>query len=201
MKGEYWDRQVWLVRQKLREQLKKTAAVRKDRTDIERAHGASANASLDPESKEDGISREYRGPKHGPTGYAKDSLDPPLFWSVGGQIATTEDEIDRARACPFASLDKDYRRNACPLREVSPQELAWAIKNGKAELCKFAWTKEVIKRAVRGGRDDSNVITPEEARYSWRREAVKVYAKTEPPAPAPLDDHNGEGTEPAQKPQ
>ena len=55
--GTYWDRQIWLRRQELRDRMRKAAAGDQSPSDIERAHGASSTAPMDPDDETDGIGR------------------------------------------------------------------------------------------------------------------------------------------------
>jgi hypothetical protein len=187
--GTYWDRQVWLDRQALRERLKRSASLPAAPTDAQRALGASKDAPTDPYDHADGIEWKEWQIKTGETKkgyrYGVDHTNPPLWRAVGGKTAITASEIDAARNArreklpPMEQLEERKKAKVAPIREtVTPEELAVAIKEGKAELSEFRWVKRVINKAEPEKRNESGGVIhkaqPEEAEYSWVREGVAV---------------------------
>ncbi|HZW07558.1 MAG TPA: hypothetical protein VFF65_10585, partial [Phycisphaerales bacterium] len=69
---------------------------------------------------------------------------------------------------------------------VTPEELAAAIKDGKAELSEFRWVKRVLTKEAFERKNEHGGTTrqarPEEAEYSWVREPVVVKWKGATPA-------------------
>jgi len=189
--GTWWDRQLWLERQELRERLKRSASLPPKPTDHQRALGASKDAPSDPYNPADGIEwKEWQiktGEMKRAYMYGDDHTNPPLWRTVGGRAAVTGREIiaacnaHREKMGMFES-EADRRKLgdvAPPLREtVTPEELALAVREGKAELSEFRWVKRVISKAEPERRNREHQVVsrarPEVAEYSWVREAVAV---------------------------
>src|SRR5579862_8360559 len=53
--GTYWDRQLWLKRQELRDRMRKAVSANRPPSDVERAYGASSTAPVDPDDESEGI--------------------------------------------------------------------------------------------------------------------------------------------------
>ncbi|HZW07377.1 MAG TPA: hypothetical protein VFF65_09650, partial [Phycisphaerales bacterium] len=89
---------------------------------------------------------------------------------------------------------------AAPLREtVTPSELAEALLARKAELSVFRWSRRVVKPAQPA--TATTPAIPEEAEYSWHREALPVrWQKEAPAAPAPAAPSPPAPVAPAAKP-
>lgn len=201
--GIYWDRQLWLERQELRDRLKKSSLLPPTPTNQQRALGVSKDAPSDPYDHIDGIEwKEWKivsGEVKKGYRYRADHTNPPLWRACvpGGSVKTaiTGEEIDAARNAhreKMASVDAEAERKKsryAPVREtVTPEELALAIKEGRAELSEFRWTKRVIEKSKVERRNASGGVTqsaaPEEAEYSWFRTEVPVrWLKEKPAAP------------------
>lgn len=192
--GKYWDRQVWLQRQELRERLKRSSSPSPTPTDAMRALGASKDAPADPYDHVDCVEFKSWQIKSGETKkgyrYKVDHTNPPMWRTIGGETAITCDEIDDARNAYRKKLpileqgQLAQKERVAAFREVvTPEELAAAIRDGKAELSDFRWTRRVIEKAKPEKKNGYGNITqkaePEEAEYSWFRDAVGVKWKKE----------------------
>ena len=175
--GKFWDRQLWLKRMELREAMRK----RQDKTptDMERALAVSATGPLDPESTAGGIIRtstqplRYEFPRDGDGAYM-DRVNPPMWYAADGSTAITEDEISKKRQVPVSSAPSprgESPKYDTSLRVPTAEELAVAIKGGRAALSKFSFTRTVyLKRDARQqGRPSRDVYE-----YSWFRSDVPV---------------------------
>lgn len=187
--GKYWDRQVWLQRQELRDRLKRSTSLSPVPTDAMRALGASKDAPADPYDHVDCIEFKSWQIKSGEVKkgyrYKVDHANPPMWRAIGGETAITCDEIDAARNAYRKKLSileqgrEAQKVRVAAFREVvAPEELAVAIRDGKAELSDFRWTRRVIEKAKPEKKNSSGGVTqkaePEEAEYSWFRDAVVV---------------------------
>lgn len=199
--GTYWDRQVWLQRQELRDRLKRSSSLPPTPTDAQRALGASKDAPADPNDPADGIKLRKWIVKTGETKkgyfYGVDRTNAPMWRAIGGETAVTGDEIVNARNAHREKMTTseriaDSKANGpgpASYREVvTPEELAVAIRDGRAELSNFRWTRRVIEKAKIERRNSIGGVTqraePEEAEYSWFREEVPVrWLKEKPAAP------------------
>ncbi|MDP1662090.1 MAG: hypothetical protein Q8L55_09260 [Phycisphaerales bacterium] len=197
--GTYWDRQLWLERQELRDRLKKSSLLPPTPTNHQRALGVSKDAPSDPYDHIDGIEwKEWKivsGEVKKGYRYRADHTNPPLWRAVGGKACITAVELDDARNAHRKKLSVAEQGAAAkdapvaPFREVvTAEELAQAIKDGKAELSEFRWTKRVIEKSKIERRDAKGLVTqsaaPEDAEYSWFRTEVPVrWLKEKPAAP------------------
>lgn len=199
--GKYWDRQVWLQRQELRDRLKRSSSLPPTRSDAQRALGASKDAPADPNDPADGIKLRTWIVKTGETKkgyfYGVDRTNAPMWRAADGTVAVTGDEIHNARNVQREKMSiseriADTKANGggpAAIREVvTAEELAVAIRDGKAELSEFRWTKRVIEKSKVERRNASGGVTqgaePEEAEYSWFRTEVPVrWLKEKPAAP------------------
>jgi hypothetical protein len=188
--GKFWDRQVWLKRQELREKMRKAAGQNAKPTDIERAHGASATAPIDPDDGGDGI----EGGADGIYAYKGTRTNPPLWRAADGTVAVTSQEIAKARNGPkprdpkskppeSSAPSTEHEYSHTPFQQtVTPDELAEAIFQKKAELSVFKWSKRDIRKAHAADKTHP-VAEPEEVEFVWRREALPVKWQSEPAKP------------------
>lgn len=199
--GKYWDRQLWLKRQELRDKMRRNVSSNSRPTDMERALGASAIAPLDPNDDADGIKRTANF-----YAYGTDMTNPPLWRAADGTTAITSEEIAAARNAPRAPdakappatpapavppTIKPAVAPAAPFRDnISPAELAEALMLRKAELSTFKWSKRVVKQArpeIRpSGTTPGTPAQPEEVDFIWRRDPVPIrWLKAPAAAPKP----------------
>jgi hypothetical protein len=194
--GKYWDRQVWLKRQELRDKMRRSVGSKAKPTDADRAHGASSVAPMDPNDESDGIKREK-----GVYYYGTDLCNPPLWRAADGTTAITAEEIAAARnavrpadakappAPPPATPavpppSKPTPLPAAPIRDnITPAELAEALLARKAELSIFRWSRRTVKAAQPA--TATSPATPEEAEFSWHREPLPVKWLKETSQPTP----------------
>lgn len=181
--GKFWDRQLWLKRMELREAMRK----RQDKTptDMERALAVSATGPLDPESTAGGITKAdgsraiYVFEREGRSYW--DHVNPPMWYAADGSTAITEEEIATKRQVPVSSASSprgESPKYDTSIRVPTAEELAVAIKSGKAVVSKFSYTKRLLSRG-----EFANSTRDDVYEYSWFRTDVRLTWKPQPPTP------------------
>ncbi len=152
--GKFWDRQLWLKREELRDKARRANATRKVKSDMDHALGVSADAPVDPLSLTGGIYYNFsdRFNETKPTaqhtsnfGFGKDKTNPPMLRAINNELAITNDAIHEALRSGAYQTDDDAVRTP---KTITPEELAQALKDGKAELSEFRFTKKEVTKEV-----------------------------------------------------